>query len=99
MFTWMKRFWCRRVHRRTMWPIHGKYICTRCLQEYPVFWETEPHSKSKHRGRDRKTLLRTLPIPVSLSGSIEPGTYFTRAGGAESRKGLSKKFTSAAGMP
>jgi hypothetical protein len=22
-----------------MWPIHGKYICPTCLQEYPVAWE------------------------------------------------------------
>jgi hypothetical protein len=22
-----------------MWPIHGKYICPQCLQEYPVAWE------------------------------------------------------------
>jgi hypothetical protein len=82
-----------------MWPIHGKYICTRCLQEYPVFWETEPRLISKHRGRDRKPYLQALPVTVSLRGSIEPATYFTSAGGPESRKGLSKKFTSAAGMP
>jgi len=22
-----------------MWPMHGKYICPRCLCEYPVPWE------------------------------------------------------------
>jgi hypothetical protein len=22
-----------------MWPIHGKYICKRCLREYTVTWE------------------------------------------------------------
>jgi len=31
--------WCRQMHREAMWPIHGKYVCKRCLREYPVEWE------------------------------------------------------------
>jgi len=27
------------MHNQAMWPIHGKYICPQCLQEYPVAWE------------------------------------------------------------
>ena len=27
------------MHNQAMWPIHGKYICPQCLQEYPVVWE------------------------------------------------------------
>src|SRR5262249_41016723 len=38
VFTWIKRVWCKMVHRRAMWPIHGKYVCPKCLQEYPVYW-------------------------------------------------------------
>jgi hypothetical protein len=25
-----------------MWPIHGRYVCSRCLREYPVEWEGSP---------------------------------------------------------
>jgi hypothetical protein len=31
--------WCRKMHNEAMWPIHGKYVCKRCLREYPVAWE------------------------------------------------------------
>ncbi|MGP8244142.1 MAG: hypothetical protein ACLQVN_06450 [Bryobacteraceae bacterium] len=31
-------FWCRVAHTKAMWPMHGKYICPRCLREYPVVW-------------------------------------------------------------
>jgi hypothetical protein len=31
-------FWCRVAHTQAMWPMHGKYICPRCLREYPVAW-------------------------------------------------------------
>jgi hypothetical protein len=32
--------WCRKMHNDdAMWPIHGKYICKRCLREYTVTWE------------------------------------------------------------
>jgi hypothetical protein len=27
------------MHNQAMWPIHGKYICPQCLQEYPVAWD------------------------------------------------------------
>ena len=31
--------WCRNMHTEAMWPIHGKYICKRCLREHAVEWE------------------------------------------------------------
>jgi hypothetical protein len=31
--------WCRKMHTDAMWPIHGKYICKRCLREHLVTWE------------------------------------------------------------
>src|SRR5580698_7020546 len=45
--------WCRTVHRGAMWPIHGFYICPRCLRKHAVVWDesNEP--------------LRTAPEPAS----------------------------------
>jgi len=39
MIDWIRSVWCRSMHRGAMWPMHGKYICPRCLCEYPVVWE------------------------------------------------------------
>ncbi len=39
MTDWIGQVWCKRMHRGAMWPIHGKYVCPRCLREYPVAWE------------------------------------------------------------
>ena len=39
MLHWIRTTWCKSVHNQAMWPIHGKYICPTCLQEYPVAWE------------------------------------------------------------
>ena len=27
------------MHTEAMWPIHGKYICPRCLREHVLAWE------------------------------------------------------------
>src|SRR5262249_3340277 len=40
MFNLVLGVWCRRFHRRALWPLHCKYICPRCLREYPVQWGT-----------------------------------------------------------
>jgi hypothetical protein len=40
-FSFIGRAWCRAVHKRTMWPIHGEYECSTCLRRYPVMWTTE----------------------------------------------------------
>src|ERR1039457_1984616 len=40
MKDWIRSTWCRSMHNQAMWPMHGKYICPRCLLEYPVPWET-----------------------------------------------------------
>ena len=31
--------WCETFHRQSMWPIHGKYECSRCFRVIPIFWE------------------------------------------------------------
>ncbi len=40
MMNFIRSAWCKSMHKETMWPMHGKYICPRCLLEYPVPWET-----------------------------------------------------------
>ena len=39
MFHWIRLTWCRNMHDQAMWPMHGKYICSRCLCEHAVKWE------------------------------------------------------------
>jgi hypothetical protein len=39
MMNWISELWCKAAHSQPMWPIHGKYICSKCLREYPVAWE------------------------------------------------------------
>lgn len=39
MLNFVSELWCKRFHTQAMWPIHGKYVCSRCLREYPVAWE------------------------------------------------------------
>lgn len=39
MIDWIRTTWCKSMHTEAMWPMHGKYICPRCLREYPVTWE------------------------------------------------------------
>ena len=39
MLHWIRTTWCKSMHNQAMWPMHGKYICPQCLQEYPVAWE------------------------------------------------------------
>jgi len=31
--------WCDLMHDAPMWPIHGRYICSRCLRQHPVAWD------------------------------------------------------------
>jgi hypothetical protein len=38
----MSAWWCRTMHSKAMWPIHGRYICPDCHREYPVAWEAAP---------------------------------------------------------
>jgi hypothetical protein len=38
MLNWIRSTWCKSMHNEAMWPMHGKYICPRCLLEFPVAW-------------------------------------------------------------
>lgn len=39
MINWISELWCKRMHTKAMWPIHGRYICPQCLRTYSVAWE------------------------------------------------------------
>jgi hypothetical protein len=39
MFKTMGEFWCKLLHDRPNWPIHGRYACRVCGRSYAVPWE------------------------------------------------------------
>jgi hypothetical protein len=40
MLNWISGAWCKTMHRRqAMWPIHGRYLCPKCLRVYEVKWQ------------------------------------------------------------
>ena len=39
MSKWIADLWCRNMHAKAMWPIHGRYICPQCLREHALAWE------------------------------------------------------------
>jgi hypothetical protein len=39
MWNRIGNLWCKKMHSQAMWPIHGKYTCSRCLREHTVEWE------------------------------------------------------------
>jgi hypothetical protein len=45
----MSRWWCKKMHSKAMWPIHGRYICPDCHREYPVTWEATPPATEYRR--------------------------------------------------
>jgi hypothetical protein len=47
MLNWIRTTWCKNVHTKAMWPMHGRYICPSCLREYPVAWEA-PATESEY---------------------------------------------------
>jgi len=42
MMNWISELWCKKMHTKAMWPIHGRYICPQCLRTYPVVWADQP---------------------------------------------------------
>jgi hypothetical protein len=60
MKSWIARLWCRAMHRRPMWPIHGKYTCPICMQEYAVGW-----AKSEDPPKTPPGSKRTSVAPLS----------------------------------
>jgi hypothetical protein len=57
----LETIWCETMHDRVMWPIHGRYLCSTCLREYPVaFHDTETQ---RHGGNE----ISNLRVPAAPS--------------------------------
>jgi hypothetical protein len=39
MLRMIGNLWCKLLHNRTTWPMHGHYACRLCGRRYPVKWE------------------------------------------------------------
>ena len=50
MISWFFDLWCRTFHRKALWPIHGKYVCSTCLREHVVDWELPIPNEQKAAG-------------------------------------------------
>ena len=35
--TRLRRWWCRLAHRKLMLPIHGRYLCSVCMQQFESY--------------------------------------------------------------
>ncbi len=68
MKNWMAQVWCKRMHSGAMWPIHGKYICPQCLQEFPVAWERpgQPPESTLHLVKPRAAPRAAMASRVAL---------------------------------
>ena len=61
MRNWISEIWCKTMHTRAMWPIHGRYICPDCLREFPVAWEGQ-----------EEVVAATKAEPVAARVSVAP---------------------------
>jgi hypothetical protein len=61
---WFSAWWCRTMHTRMMWPIHGKYVCRACMREYPIVWDglTAPATAVGAIQVDAQTRARALAV-------------------------------------
>ena len=39
MWNKISDMWCKTMHKRAMWPIHGRYRCSECFREHSVMWQ------------------------------------------------------------
>ena len=65
-----KMYWCKLVHKRTTWPIHGHYLCLECGAEFPVLWEAEERYPIKPRVKAGKTV-RLPRSAYEASGTLQ----------------------------
>ena len=63
MKNWIAQVWCKTMHSKAMWPIHGKYICPTCLREYPVVWEG--HNDTEVQGSLSKPGVASTRVSVA----------------------------------
>jgi hypothetical protein len=55
----ISEIWCKTMHKKAMWPIHGRYICPQCMRQYRVGWEGIPQPEEYADPE-----LRIRPVPV-----------------------------------
>jgi len=65
MLSRISELWCRKMHSRAMWPIHGKYICQDCMREYAVTWEG-PASVSEYADPGLRNAAYPAGEPISM---------------------------------
>jgi len=68
MFNRIATAWCKRMHTRAMWPIHGRYTCLQCLRQHPVTWEGFPRP-TDYAHPAQKDAGAPVPVDVSLGAS------------------------------
>ena len=59
------------MHSKTMWPMHGKYICPDCLREYPVLWEENSTPAPAKRARNEAFVPTAAPVVHHLVGRLK----------------------------
>jgi len=45
-----RKFWCRFAHKRTTWPMHGRYVCFECGTVFPVLWDRSQERNPRQEG-------------------------------------------------
>ena len=66
MWNRISDLWCKKMHRRAMWPMHGKYICQQCLRQHAIKWEGPVAPSDYADPALRRTGLR-MSSPVSVA--------------------------------
>jgi len=65
-FSFLGRAWCRTMHNRPMWPIHGEYECSTCLRRYRVPWDKadgEPNTQLLETRGERASETASEKVP------------------------------------
>ena len=76
LFAEIGRRWCRAMHQKPRWPIHGQYECSVCLRRYAVPWSNAP-------GCSLSTCVQPLLRPAEVTRRREgPGGVGRRSAAA-----------------
>jgi hypothetical protein len=51
--------WCQTMHKRSSWPMHGRYYCLECGREFEVAW-TESSRPQSHAAEPATPVYRLL---------------------------------------
>jgi hypothetical protein len=70
MWNRISEVWCKSMHAKAMWPIHGKYICPDCFRQFPVAWEEVP-PRSEVASTPDEALVWSKPAGNQLMGRLK----------------------------